>query len=422
MTPSRPGPRPTGQRRPFGATWWGKAWIDALEQRARLDPNRLPRGRTYARAGRVGPLGVEPGAIRAAVKGSRRQPYQVHVRVRMLEEPEWDRLLDAVAARAGHTAALLDGELPPEVVADAESVGVQLLPGAGEVGPRCSCPDWADPCKHAAAVVYLVADVLDADPFALLTLRGRTREEVMGALRLRRSSGPGRRPGTRSSPGALPVDAGVEARDAYAARAEPTPLPTIPLPPSRPGRPVPLAVDPPEGSRVRREDLAELAADAALRAWEICRGEGDGALGLDRDLDLVRRAAGTHQRHGPSAVGALAAVAGLRPAALGRLAAAWRLGAADGVGVLSETWAPDRETLDEARAACAQAGPVRVQANRVTFAEGQVQLRLGRAGCWYRFERVGRGWDLISGPAADPADLVSPVSSDSRDGRKSAVR
>ncbi|MDQ6716518.1 MAG: SWIM zinc finger family protein, partial [Actinomycetota bacterium] len=183
-----PGKRRPEARRVFGQTWWGKAWVDALEQRARLDPNRLPRGRAYARRGSVGPLAVQPGEIRASVRGSRVTPYIVQVRVRVFEDKEWERLLDAIAAKAAHTAALLDGELPPDVVADAAEVGVDLLPVAGEVGPRCSCPDWADPCKHAAAVVYLVADMLDEDPFSLLLLRGRTRDEVLAALRQRRSS------------------------------------------------------------------------------------------------------------------------------------------------------------------------------------------------------------------------------------------
>ncbi|HEX5266562.1 MAG TPA: SWIM zinc finger family protein [Acidimicrobiales bacterium] len=400
-------PRPTGRRRAFGTSWWGQAWIEALEERARLDPNRLPRGRTYARAGRVGPLEVAPGVIRAAVHGSRRQPYQVNVRVRVLRDAEWDRLLDAVAARAGHTAALLDGELPPEVVADAGSVGVELLPGPGELGPRCSCPDWADPCKHAAAVVYLMADVLDADPFALLTLRGRAREEVMGALRLRRRGSADRRLSAGLAPIARLVDSGVAARDAYAQRGTATSLPRIPLPPSHPGDPVPLAVDPEPGSRVRRSDLSELVADATRRAWEICVGQGDGGLHLDPSLDLARRAAEAHDRRGPGAVGSLAAAAGMRAAELGRLSAAWKLGGADAVGVLRDSCTPDGESLDEARSACGRMGPVQVRANRVTFADGGGQLRLGRAGYWYRFERVGARWELMSGPAADPADLIA---------------
>jgi uncharacterized Zn finger protein len=170
----------------FGCTWWGRAWVDALEQRAQLDPNRLPRGRDYARDGAVGELALAPGEVRAQVQGRKLAPYEVRVRVRRFTDAEWDRVVEAVAAELGRTAALLDGDLPPEVVADVSAAGLDLLPGGGEVGPRCTCPDDADPCKHAAAVCYLVADALDADPFVLLLLRGRTQDEVLAALRARR--------------------------------------------------------------------------------------------------------------------------------------------------------------------------------------------------------------------------------------------
>ena len=154
-------------------TWWGRAWLVALEQRAQLDPNRLPRGRDYARSGAVGELVLAPGEARAEVRGRKRSPYLTRVRVRRFTDDEWDRVLDVICAQLGRAAAMLDGELPPEVTNDLASAGLSLLPGAGEVGPRCSCPDDADPCKHAAAVCYLVANALDADPFVALLLRGR---------------------------------------------------------------------------------------------------------------------------------------------------------------------------------------------------------------------------------------------------------
>jgi uncharacterized Zn finger protein len=392
-------------RRVFGRTWWGRAWVEALEQRARLDPNRLPRGRSYARLGRVGALAVEPGRVKAAVHGSRVTPYLVHVRVRVFDEQEWDRLFDAIAGRAAHTAALLDGDLLPEVVADAASAGVELLPGAGEVGPRCSCPDWANPCKHAAAVVYLMADVLDADPFALLLLRGRTRDEVLAALRQRRARPSSRRLDDRVAVGGRQADAGVAARDAYAAVEAPS-LPAIPLPPRYPGAPVPLAVDPPPNAGVLPQDLADLAADAARRAWELCTDQGDGSLGLDRSLDLVRRAAESWGKPARPRFEEMAGRAGVRPRDLARRVAAWRLGGPDAVAVLEDEWTPDAEAMDEGRAACAGAGAVRIRANRISLEGGDVQLRLGRAGSWYRFERTGRTWVLVEGPAPDPAALA----------------
>ena len=237
-------------------TWWGRAWVDALEQRARLDPNRLPRGRDYAREGAVGELVLAPGEARAQVQGRRMSPYDVRVRVRRFTDDEWDQVLDAICAQLGRAAAMLDGELPPQVAGDVASAGLDLLPGAGEVGPRCTCPDDADPCKHSAAVCYLVADALDAVPFTVLLLRGRTRDEVLAGLRARRRRVAAARPGTpgpadgRDVAGAagsgaagdaadgarqVPADPGVDARAALLSGAAPGPVPVPPLPAAGPG-------------------------------------------------------------------------------------------------------------------------------------------------------------------------------------------
>ncbi len=201
----------------FGSTWWGKAWIEALEKRAVHDPNRLPRGRTYARRGNAGELAIGPGEVRGRVIGSRPDPYDVLLTVREFRDDEWDCVLDAIVAKAAHAAALLDGELAPEIVADARSVEVELLPASGELRTACSCPDDAEPCKHAAAVCYAVAGALDADPFVLLELRGMGRLELIDAIRARRSGG-----SNRNGSGAAaeaPAKTGVVAKDGVAARA-----------------------------------------------------------------------------------------------------------------------------------------------------------------------------------------------------------
>jgi hypothetical protein len=138
------GGSPAG-RRAAAAPWLrhdlvGGCLGDALEQRARLDPNRLPRGHGYARGGTVGELAIAPGEVRATVQGRRARPYQVRVRVRVLEAEEWDRVLDAIAAQIGHAAALLDGELLPEVANDVRSAGTDLLPGPGELQRAAPAP------------------------------------------------------------------------------------------------------------------------------------------------------------------------------------------------------------------------------------------------------------------------------------------
>lgn len=389
MTPPR-------RRHGFGRTWWGAAWVRALETRARLDPNRLPRGRSYARSGAVDSLTAAPGEVVAAVWGRRRRPYDVRIRIRQFDAGEWDRLLDAVAAQVGHTAALLDGELPPEVLDDVTAAGLDLLPGPGDLQPRCSCPDWADPCKHSAAVCYLVADTLDADPFALLLLRGRAREEVLTALRARRAGGGGGPVAAEPT-----VDEGVPARLAYAVAARP-PLPDVPLPPAAPGRPAPLVADPPPGAGVDPATLAALAADAAGRAHALALGEGDGGLGLDRDVDLARRA---ERLLGTPGFAGLARAAGLPGPQLLRRALAWRYGGAAGLATLTRSWRPDPEDLAEGRAAL---GPqARYWHNRVT--SGAHQLRLGTDQRWHPYQRGAGDWDPAGPASADPVEAVDAL-------------
>src|SRR5437764_12471516 len=103
-----PAARGKGARRGFGQSWWGRAWVDAIEGRAQLDPNRLPRGRGYARSGTVGELDIGPGLIRASVQGSAPTPYDVTVRVRVFADDEWRRALAVVAGQVGRAAALPD--------------------------------------------------------------------------------------------------------------------------------------------------------------------------------------------------------------------------------------------------------------------------------------------------------------------------
>ena len=410
-TPPRgPALSPHRERMRFGTTWWGRSWIDALEQRARLDSNRLPRGRTYARTGAVGPLRVGPGEVRAAVQGSRAQPYAVHLRVREFTSAEWDRAIAAIAARAAHAASLLDGELAPGIVEDLERARIALLPSAGELGTSCTCPDWANPCKHAAAVCYLVTDVMDADPFTILVLRGRTREQVLAGLRRARSAEDEPR-ARRRAVVAGATDAGVEARTLFRDARDVGmrgALPTLPLPPDHPGTPAALAVDPPPGSDVNRGDLAGLAADAARRAWELWRGVGDSGLQLPDQADLARLAA---QRVGRTGFDDFARHVGVPPRALMRLALAWRAGGNAALEVLEgPAWYPAAEDVDEgARALGAIGGGVTVRGDRVTGAGGGVQLRYGRDGRWYLCVRRAGTWEIHDPPSADPHALVPLV-------------
>ena len=390
-----PAAKGAGSRRPFGATWWGRAWLEALEHRARLDPNRLSRGRSYARRGSVLELTVSPGAVEAAVQGSRVTPYQVTVRIRAFTTAEWDAVLDVVSAQIGRVAALLDGELPPEVVDDVHAAGLDLLPGAGEVLTNCSCPDFAVPCKHSAAVCYLVADALDDDPFALLLLRGRPRDELLSALRARRST-PGAPAGT---PPRQPPTPGIPAKKAFA--ASPGAVPVPPRPMGAHGVPAAVqALDPPRSSGVDVRDLVALATDAARRAWELASGDGNGGLHLTFYQDLARRAS---LLLGTPELADLAHRAGVPARQLTSWAVAWREGGPGGLAAtVDEPTEVDEAALAEALAALPNAS---IHANRVTA--GKTQLRLGSDALWYRFDQHFNDWTLTRPPSPDPRDLLT---------------
>ncbi|GAB3007017.1 SWIM zinc finger family protein [Amycolatopsis acidiphila] len=375
-------------RRTFGATWWGRAWVEALEGRAKLDPNRLPRGRTYARKGRVSALDVTAGEIRAWVQGSRSVPYRVKIRTHQFSPDEWETLLELIGRRLGHTAALLDGELPTDLASHARESGVDLLPGPGDLRPRCSCPDTADPCKHSAAVCYLVADEVDADPFVLFLLRGRGREAVLSELRARRARA--------TVVVEQPREPGLAPKDAFARK--PSPVPPLPAAPPAPGGPAPWG-DPPAGSGLRTSALASLAADAAARALDLLTG-GDPAP-LTWEEDLARRAAaGDVPDQAPGC--------DVPPADLARWAAAWRVAGRGGLAALRESWQPPRGALYQARSELDDAdlpGETQVWRNRLT--RGDVQLRLGKDFRWYLFRPTPDGW-LPAGPGAPtPLDALS---------------
>lgn len=177
------------RRGAFVSSWWAERWIAALEEV--MDPNRLRRGRTYARKGQVLALTESAGEVLAKVLGSRRTPYEVWITLEDLPDEAWERVLDRLAERALFTAQLLAGEMPREIEEVFRAAGASLFPGSGqEIASDCSCPDWANPCKHVAAVHYLLGERLDDDPFLLFRLRGREHEQVLDALRARRAAAP----------------------------------------------------------------------------------------------------------------------------------------------------------------------------------------------------------------------------------------
>ena len=174
----------------FGLTWWGRRWIGSLEALSAAYANRLPRGRTYARRGAVRRLEVAPGSVTARVDGRRPLPYRVMLRLPVFTDEQWDAVVAALADQVRHAAALLDGRMPEDIDDTLAGCGVSLFPRGGDLATSCSCPDYANPCKHVAAVHYVLAQAFDGDPFLLPTLRGRDRAALLAALRAARTGTP----------------------------------------------------------------------------------------------------------------------------------------------------------------------------------------------------------------------------------------
>lgn len=173
----------------FSRTWWGQRFIEALEQFT--DSNRLGRGRTYANNGRIKEYRVANGRVEARVRGSvnpyfgvYKEPlYETTVGLSQIGPAEWRAIMEYVAARAGFITRLLLNEVPDDIETAFASVGQNLLPASlHELITDCSCPDYSNPCKHSAGVIYSLAADLDQDPFLLFELRGLSREELRAEL------------------------------------------------------------------------------------------------------------------------------------------------------------------------------------------------------------------------------------------------
>jgi uncharacterized Zn finger protein len=186
--PGRPlevegGVRARSRRGSIGEQWWSRRFIDVLESFGMT--GRLARGRNYARRGQVIGFEISCGYVTAQVQGSRPKPYRVRIAVTPLTKPQWRKVERALAAQALFRARLLAGEMPPEIEDVFADCGTPLFPrSARDMDMSCSCPDWGVPCKHLAAVCYVLAEAFDVDPFGILAWRGRGRDELLGALRL----------------------------------------------------------------------------------------------------------------------------------------------------------------------------------------------------------------------------------------------
>lgn len=171
----------------FTRNWWARLWLQALTQV--MDASRLARGKQYARAGQVVALDIQLGLVLAQVQGSRPRPYRQRIEVRVFSDGEWERILAALAKQALFAAQLLNGEMPQNIEEAFHGAELSLFPTAStDLNMSCTCPDWVRPCKHLAAILLLLGESLDTDPFLLFVMRGRSRDQIMSALRERRAA------------------------------------------------------------------------------------------------------------------------------------------------------------------------------------------------------------------------------------------
>ena len=272
------------KRGAIGEQWWSRRFIGVLESYGMS--SRLARGRSYARAGQVLDFELSQGKVTARVQGSRVRPYQVRIGVLPLTTAQWRRVLEKLASQALFRAKLLAGEMPHEIEEVFGECGTPLFPrSAADLDMHCSCPDWGVPCKHLAAVCYVLAEEFDRDPFGMLAWRGKGRDELLTALR-RIQGGRGGRAGARppgrklaGRPGRACPAAGRVPGRVLVARAEPGP-----------------AAGAGHRAGLRRSRPAAAHVPPAARA-----GQGEGPRRrADPGLPAARRATDTGPGYGPA--------------------------------------------------------------------------------------------------------------------------
>ncbi|MGX2992873.1 SWF or SNF family helicase [Streptomyces sp. JNUCC 64] len=402
---------PPARGRGFAVTWWGRTWLRALEDTA-LDANQLKAGRALARAGAVGAVTVRPGRITGVVRDRDGTAHRSDVLLQRLGDNEWDRFLDVTVDRAGHIAALLDRDMPPHLVEDAAAVGVELLPGIGDLEPECDCGAW-DQCGHTAALSYQVGRILDQDPFVLLLMRGRGEREVLDQLQVRTAS----RAEPSQAPGAPGRAEGVDAVEAFATGCLLPPLPELPGLPGEPGTPPSLETEAAPALGVRPEALEFLALRTAAEAHRLLaralspgHGEEPVPEALTVERDAVRLAAGDADG---TTTARLSAVSGRSGEELALAARAWRYGGPGAVAALEEEWTPDAAREARARSMVDAAWeeddrPVlSATGNRWTTEDARAQIRIDADGRWWPFRHEDGRWAPAGPVAQDPATALA---------------
>ena len=393
----------------FAQTWWGRAWLKALEDAA-MDSAQVKTGRRLARAGAVGAVSVRPGRITAVVQDRDHTSHRADVLLQELSAGQWDSFLGMAVERAEHIAALLDREMPPHLVEDAAAAGVELLPGLGDLEAECDCGAW-DHCGHTAALCYQVARLLDQDPFVLLLMRGRGERELLDELQVRSV------PPAEAAPRQEQAYEGVDAAEAYADGEILPPLPDAPPVPAEPGLPPSLDTETEPAPGVDPAALTFLATRAAREAYRLLAESlraGHEQHSIEAELtlaqDAVRLASDV-----PEASMALRLAEGSDRDREGLALAvrAWEHGGLSALEVLEADMPVEAESLARARAALESAWEeserptLRASRNRWTVVGGRTQLRLGADGRWWPYRKERGRWAPVGPASQDPATALA---------------
>ncbi len=178
----------SGSQQAFTETWWGSRWIQALRRFGRGWPRSLANAR--GATGGIHDLNISPGCIEAVVPGEKGDSFQLRILLRTLPDATWQRILRRLAGKALYAAKLLSGEMPRDIERVFSQSRASLFPRRQhEVEVSCSCDQADHPCAHVAAAQFVLAEAFDRDPFLLLELRGRSRDQVLAALREIRGAG-----------------------------------------------------------------------------------------------------------------------------------------------------------------------------------------------------------------------------------------
>lgn len=261
------------RRGPIGKGWHAVALRQGAEDL--LGAARVGRGKADARAGRVQWLDVAVGVARGDVLDADGELYQARLELPAFREGDRQAFLQVARARPELPARMAGGSYPQEVEAELARSEVSLLPrSAAELSHDCSCLDWPGPCRHVAALLYVLVEAVDEHPVLLLTLRGLTLEDLVPTASGGEPTGAAGTPGpsegtnaagqTGSPAGAEPSDGAPDAVSADAVGAAAAPSPRAPFDPSRTD-PAPLA-------EVLGEEVAAVIHSFYTGAGSSCTG------------------------------------------------------------------------------------------------------------------------------------------------------